>query len=177
MDRNGQFIVNTCAGGFNLHEIDDCEYVRNFPTGTPIRRHPKQMTFGKKGQVVVGGSDHGIVYVFDRMTGNKLDKLKVAERGMVQTVAVGPPNNVSCNRLNMLQTHSREGIHAIVAATSNMRMPSTIKVWVYKTTPPSTSKVSNTKEALDKLVNMMLLLAAIIFVLRNFDYVVRNYIL
>lgn len=48
------------------------------------------MTFGEKGQVVVGGSDHGIVYVFDRMTGNKLDELKVAERGMVQTVTVGP---------------------------------------------------------------------------------------
>jgi hypothetical protein len=58
-----------------------------------------------------------------------------------------------------------------------MRMPSTIKVWTYKATPPATSKVSNTKEALDKLVNMVLLLAAIIFVLRNFDYVVRNYIL
>ena len=76
----------------------------------------------------------------------------------------------------MLQTHSWEGIHTIVAATLNMGMPSTIKVWVYKTTPPSTSKVSNTKEALDKLVNMMLLLAAIIFVLRNFDDMVRNYI-
>jgi len=27
---------------FNLHDIEDCAYVRNFPTGTPIRRHPNK---------------------------------------------------------------------------------------------------------------------------------------
>ena len=89
VSRTGQFVVDTCSGGFNLHEIEDGSYVRNFPTGAPIRRHPKQVAFGEKGHVVVGGSDHGIVYVFDRMTGNKMVELKVAEGGMVQTVTVG----------------------------------------------------------------------------------------
>jgi hypothetical protein len=89
VNKNGQFIVDTCTGGFNLHDIEDCAYVRNFPTGTPIRRHPKQVVFGEKGHVVVAGSDHGLVYVFDRMTGTKLAELKAAERGMVQTVMVG----------------------------------------------------------------------------------------
>lgn len=82
-------MVDTGTGGFNLHETEDCAFVRNFPTGTPIRRHPKQVIFGEKGQVIVGGSDHGIVYVFDRMTGNKLAELKAADQGMVQTVMVG----------------------------------------------------------------------------------------
>ena len=30
---------------------------------------PKQVAFGEKGDVVVGGSDHGLVYVFDWKTG------------------------------------------------------------------------------------------------------------
>ena len=87
-NKNGQFVVDTGTGGFNLHETEDCAFVRNFATGTPIKRHPKQVKFGEKGQVVIGGSDHGIVYVFDRMTGNKLAELKAAEQGMVQTVTV-----------------------------------------------------------------------------------------
>ncbi|KIM80939.1 hypothetical protein PILCRDRAFT_525261 [Piloderma croceum F 1598] len=59
--------------------------------------------------------------MFDRMTGNKMVELKVAEQGMVQTVA----------------THSRERVHTIVAATLNMRAPSVIKIWVYEATHPS----------------------------------------
>jgi hypothetical protein len=89
VSRTGQFVVDTGSGRFNLHDMEDGSYVRHFPTGTPIRRHPKQVAFGEKGHVVVGGSDHGIVYVFDWMTGNKMVELKVAEQGMVQTVAVG----------------------------------------------------------------------------------------
>jgi hypothetical protein len=168
-------VIDTGTGGFNLHETEDCVFVRNFATGTPIRRHPKQVTFGENGQVVVGGSDHGIVYVFDRMTGNKLAELKAAEQGMVQTVMVNlkiiPYNHLSNG---ILQTHSREGTHTIVAATSNMRIPSTIKVWVYETTPPRIAMTKNTNGALDKLVNMVLLFAVLGFM---FDYMVRNYIL
>jgi hypothetical protein len=47
------------------------------------------VAFGERGHVVVGGSDHAIVYVFDQMTGNKMFELKAAEQGMVQTVTVG----------------------------------------------------------------------------------------
>jgi hypothetical protein len=128
--------------------------------------------FGEKGQVVVGGSDHGIVYVFDRMTGNKLAELKAAEQGMVQTVTVSLII-IPCNRQSngTLQTHSREGIHTIVAATSNMRTPSTIKVWAYETTPPRIAMTKNTNGALDKLVNIVLLCAVLAFA---FDYMVRN---
>jgi hypothetical protein len=173
--RNGQFVVDTGTGRFNLHELEDCTFVRNFPTGTPIRRHPKQVTFGENGQVVVGGSDHGIVHVFDRMTGNKLAELRAADGGMVQTVMVRPPKySARATGDGMLQTHSREGIHTIVAATSNMRMPSTIKVWVYKAAPPMIATTSRTKEIFDRLVNIVLLFAAIIFVVVNFDHMVSN---
>jgi hypothetical protein len=58
-----------------------------------------------------------------------------------------------------------------------MRLPSTIKVWVHDATPPATAMTKNANGAFDKLVNMVLLFAAIVFVLAKFDYMVRNYIL
>ena len=96
VSRTGQFIADMCSSGFNLHDIEDGTYIQNFLTGTLIRRHPKQAAFGEKGHAIVGGSDHGIVYVFDQMTGNKMVKLRVAEQGMVQTVAVGAYNMTYC---------------------------------------------------------------------------------
>ena len=48
---------------------------------------PKQVAFGEDCQIIVGGSDHGAVYVFDRRMGQRLDILRHAETGLVQTIA------------------------------------------------------------------------------------------
>ena len=88
----------------------------------------------------MGSSDHGIVYVFDQMTGNKMVKLRVAEQGMVQTEAVDTYNMTYCWAPDKLQTHSHEQVHTIVAMTLNMRVPRVIKIWVYKATPPATAR-------------------------------------
>ena len=37
---------------------------------------------------MVGGSDHGAVYVFDRETGGPVDLLRHSDRGLVQTLTV-----------------------------------------------------------------------------------------
>ena len=50
---------------------------------------PKQVVFCEDHKAVVGGSDHGHVYVFDRRSGQTLDKLPHDDKGMVQTIAVG----------------------------------------------------------------------------------------
>ena len=55
-----------------------------------------------------------------------------------------------------------------------MRVPSTIKVWVYETTPPRIAMTKNANGALEKLVNMVLWFAVLGFA---FDCMVRNYIL
>lgn len=49
--------------------------------------------FGEDGKVVVGGSDHGVVYVFDRRTGSQLDILHHANAGLVQTIVVSGYTN------------------------------------------------------------------------------------
>jgi WD40 repeat protein len=71
-----------------VHQLDNAAYIRTLPTGTPQKLFPQQVAFGENGKVVVGGSDHGIVYVFDRQTGTPLQVLHHADRGLVQTVTV-----------------------------------------------------------------------------------------
>jgi len=85
-----QFVVDNAYDGFDLHQIEDGAYVRTFKTGLVTSRKPKQVLFGENSQVVVGGSDHGAVYVFDRKSGNKLDVLRHSEKGLVQIVTVSP---------------------------------------------------------------------------------------
>jgi hypothetical protein len=74
--------------GFNLHQLDNGAHIHNFLTGTPRKRVPKQVAFGENSKVVVGGSDHGAAYIFDRETGTTLDLIRHADRGLVQTVTV-----------------------------------------------------------------------------------------
>ena len=54
-------------------------------------RYPKQVSFGEDGTVLVGGSDHGAVYIFDTATGCPLDLLRHSDRDLVQTITVGQP--------------------------------------------------------------------------------------
>jgi WD40 repeat protein len=49
---------------------------------------PKQVAFGEEGKVVIGGSDNGLVYIFDRKTGQIIQTLHHADAGLVQTIAV-----------------------------------------------------------------------------------------
>ena len=51
--------------------------------------YPKQVLFGEDSTILVGGSDHGAVYIFDTVTGCPLDLLCHSDRGLVQTITVG----------------------------------------------------------------------------------------
>ena len=48
----------------------------------------RQVVFAEDCSRIVIGSDHGIIYAFDRRTGNIADKLDMSEGGWVQTVTV-----------------------------------------------------------------------------------------
>ena len=80
--------MDNAVDGFDLYNLETGLFMHNFPTGIPKKRYPKQVAFGEDARVVVGGSDHGAVYVFDRKTGKTLDVLFHAEEGLVQTITV-----------------------------------------------------------------------------------------
>jgi hypothetical protein len=49
---------------------------------------PSGVAFADKGRLVIGGSNHGLVYVFDSKTGLEIEALRHAEHGRVQAIAV-----------------------------------------------------------------------------------------
>ena len=86
--RRNQFVIDNARNGFDLHHLDNAAFVRTFPTGNPTKPVPKQVAFVKDSRVVVGGSDHGAVYLFDRKTGKPVQVLHHADKGLVQTSTV-----------------------------------------------------------------------------------------
>lgn len=49
---------------------------------------PKQVAFGEGAKIVVGGSDNGSVYLFERKSGELLETLRHSSTGLVQSIAV-----------------------------------------------------------------------------------------
>lgn len=89
--KRGVFVVDNATDGFTLYRLEgDGEPVRTFATAVPSMSVPKQVAFGEEGKVVVGGSDNGLVYVFDRKTGDIIETLHHADTdtGLVQTISV-----------------------------------------------------------------------------------------
>ncbi len=91
-------LIDNIENGLDLRNVETGEYVHRFEIGDPMIRVPKHVAFGENGQVVVGGSDHGSIYVFDRRSGERRDVLRHAESGLVQTITVSEPESVSLNR-------------------------------------------------------------------------------
>ncbi|KAG1856086.1 hypothetical protein F4604DRAFT_1590484, partial [Suillus subluteus] len=88
--KRGMFIVDNATNGFTLCRLEgDEEPVRTFMTTAPIVSVPKQVAFGAEGRLIIGGSDHGSVYVFERKLGKLFETLRHSNTGLVQTIAVG----------------------------------------------------------------------------------------
>lgn len=86
-DRN--VVVDNASGSFALYDLDDGTLIRSLKTGmSPRNRRPKQVAFGEDGRIVVGGSDHGKVFVFEKATGLLLETLMASGDANVHTVTV-----------------------------------------------------------------------------------------
>lgn len=81
-------VIDNIEDGYDLYDTDRGTFLRTFPTGTPLQFLPRHVAFAKKSKAIAGGSDHGVVYVFDHKTGTPLDILQCSGNGLVQTVVV-----------------------------------------------------------------------------------------
>ncbi|KAG1901560.1 WD40-repeat-containing domain protein [Suillus fuscotomentosus] len=115
--KRGVFVVNNAADGFTLYRLDSNEEpVRTFVTAPPSVSVPKQVAFGAEGRLIVGGSDNGSVYVFERKTGKLLDTLRHSNGGLVQTIA----------------TRDIDGRCTVATASPALgRSKATINLWVH----------------------------------------------
>ncbi|KAF8176784.1 WD40-repeat-containing domain protein [Pholiota molesta] len=113
-------IIDNVRDGFDLYHLDTGEFLRTFPTGDPKETYPKGVSFADRSRAIVGGSDHGSVYIFHRKTGRSIDVLKYGRKGGVETIAAH-----DC----------RDGTVLIAAASaSNPSGSNTILVWKWHPT-------------------------------------------
>lgn len=87
-EKDDLLVVDNMISGFSLHKLSDGAYIRSYPTQVSGRAFIKVVDFLENSRIVVGGSDHGIVYLFDRDTGETIDTLRHADGGLVQIIAV-----------------------------------------------------------------------------------------
>ena len=109
-------MVDNATDGFSLYDLETGKFIKQFPTGVLKKTHPKQVTYGEGNRIVVGGSDHGAVYVFDRKSGKLLDVLHHANQGPVHTVTV---SNISMS-FNSRIRHSPRLTHLRVASIQSL---------------------------------------------------------
>lgn len=84
-------LIDSGRNSFDLLDTSDGTQKRSFPTGTGCS-YGRQVAFAECGEAVVGGSDHGVVYVFGLENGEVIDKLPHGDSGhLVQMIAVRRP--------------------------------------------------------------------------------------
>lgn len=85
---NGLLVIDNATNGFDLHELETGAYIRTFVTPPPLKKVLKQIGIGLSGRVIMTGSDHGYLYIFDKDTGQRIAALKHLKKGLVQILTV-----------------------------------------------------------------------------------------
>ncbi|KAJ6606239.1 WD40-repeat-containing domain protein [Mycena vulgaris] len=93
--RKGVLCMDEPSSGANLYRLEDHTRVKTFPVAVTKRQRLRQVDFLDECKFIVSGSDHGIVYVFDRCSGEIVDELRVDPHEWVQTVAAAECAGVS----------------------------------------------------------------------------------
>ncbi|KAH9910517.1 uncharacterized protein BXZ73DRAFT_83442 [Epithele typhae] len=82
-------LIDNVVNGFDLWNLGEVvTHKRTFSVDRRVKGfYPRQVRFAEKSRVIVGGSTHREVYIFDRTTGAPLEVLEHAAEGRVQTIA------------------------------------------------------------------------------------------
>ena len=89
--RRGKAVVDNTEDGFSIVGLSTASLILALPARVS-RRVPKQVVWADNYKAVVGGSDHGKVYVYDAETARVMGALHHDKDGLVQTVAVRDPS-------------------------------------------------------------------------------------
>lgn len=77
--------------GVNVHRLEDngLRKVKSFKIPVTKETRVRNVCFVDQCKEVVGGSDHGVIYVFDRKDNTTVDELRISATEWAQTVTVG----------------------------------------------------------------------------------------
>ncbi|KAJ7148999.1 WD40-repeat-containing domain protein [Mycena crocata] len=106
------------TSGIDIYRLQSNGYVKikSFKIEKSPRSLPRaqRVCFANENSEIVGGSDHGVVYVFDRPTGETLDELQIVSGAWVQTVAAARCNgipNIFMAKSDLAQANSPNEIY------------------------------------------------------------------
>ncbi|KIM34831.1 hypothetical protein M413DRAFT_32993 [Hebeloma cylindrosporum] len=140
-------VVDNLSDGMDLYNLDTAEYMETFLTRrTSANVFPKSVAFANQSRAVVGGSDHGIVYIFDRKSGHVIHSLKYAKKGGVETLAVQDSRKNDCVLL--------------AAASSTCSEATYIRIWKWK--PKEKVGTTSTPTLVFRVAMIILIVFAII---------------
>ncbi|KAJ7789975.1 WD40-repeat-containing domain protein [Mycena olivaceomarginata] len=103
--------IDDIESGPVLYRLDDHQRIKTF--SCPCHYPGKAAT-----TAIVIGSDHGVVYIFDRRSGEVIDKLLMKGQDWVQSIAVRISSETSSLGLQWHQTADCNNIATIFAAKS-----------------------------------------------------------
>ncbi|KAJ7057420.1 WD40-repeat-containing domain protein, partial [Mycena amicta] len=129
--RKGVLCMDDPSSGTNLYRLEDRSLVKTFSVKVTKKYRPRQVDFSDECRFIISGSDHGVVYIFDRRSGEIVDELRVDPHEWVQTVAVSASSSRHRVILNWeLQAYECAGVCTIFAAKSrDIDGPNNVFVW------------------------------------------------
>ncbi|KAJ6547257.1 WD40-repeat-containing domain protein [Mycena capillaripes] len=92
--RIGMVCIDDPQFGAILYRLHDHQQLKKFPVPVTKQNRPRQVRYGDDSKVIVIGSDHGTVYVYDRRSGELVGKLLSKSQDWVQTIATADCNGV-----------------------------------------------------------------------------------
>jgi len=123
-------VVDNVGDGFDIYKLDSGNFMMSLSTKDPLKTYPKGVTFAAHSYAVIGGSDHGRVYIFERKTGKIIKTLKHASKGGAETIAVDHFKPIKVILINVSQTiDNSDGSVLIATASSTATNPSPIHLW------------------------------------------------
>lgn len=73
------FCLDDPLQGVALYRLDSGARIRTYAVAAKKTPRPRQVTFAEDCSVILSGSDHGAVYVFDRRSGQQIDVLTAGD--------------------------------------------------------------------------------------------------
>ncbi|KAF9555246.1 WD40 repeat-like protein [Agrocybe pediades] len=83
--RRGVFCIDDPSQGTALYRCNSWDRVRTYPVAIERSMRPRQVGFLEDCKFILSGSDHGVVYLFNRRSGSMVDELK-SGKGRVQAL-------------------------------------------------------------------------------------------
>jgi hypothetical protein len=127
--------VDNVSNGFDIYKMQCGTFVKTLVTKEAQKTHPKGVAFADKSRLVVGGSDHGLVYIFERKTGRVVKTLKHARKGGVETIGVRIFLASKKSQQQWMQVQDLDD-GAVLIATASATVSSgnsVIQMWRWKT--------------------------------------------